>query len=83
MAAATIPMLHKSSHVVDGGSSSELFELGNLVLVDFSSFGGSRVFLGSTSSNSVSLHSLAANKHSNSYMEDSNKKLFKVVRINE
>ena len=40
MAAATIPMLHKSSHVVDG-SSSELFELGNLVLVDFSSFGGS------------------------------------------
>ena len=82
-AAATIPMLHKSSHVVDVSSSSELFELGNLVLVDFSSFGGSRVFLGSTSSNSVSLHSLAANKHSNSYMEDSNKKLFKVVRINE
>ena len=78
MAAATIPMLHKSSHVVDG-SSSELFELGNLVLVDFSSFGGSRVFLGSTSSNSVSLHSLAANKHSNSPWKIPIKKLFTVV----
>ena len=77
-AAATIPMLHKSSHVVDG-SSSELFELGNLVLVDFSSFGGSRVFLGSTSSNSVSLHSLAANKHSNSPWKIPIKKLFTVV----
>ena len=78
MAAATIPMLHKSSHVVDG-SSSELFELGNLVLVDFSSFGGSRVFLGSTSSDSVSLHSLAANKHSNSPWKIPIKKLFTVV----
>ena len=78
MAAATIPMLHKSSHVVDG-SSSELFELGNLVLVDFSSFGGSRVFLGSISSDSVSLHSLAANKHSNSPWKIPIKKLFTVV----
>ena len=77
-AAATIPMLHKSSHVVDGNSSSELFELGNLVLVDFSSFGGSRVFLGSTS-DSVSLHSLAANKHSNSPWKIPIKKLFTVV----
>ena len=78
-AAATIPMLHKSSHVVDGSSSSiELFELGNLVLVDFSSFGGSRVFLGSTS-DSVSLHSLAANKHSNSPWKIPIKKLFTVV----
>ena len=78
MAAATIPMLHKSSHVVDG-SSSELFELGNLVLVDFSSYGGSRVFLGSTSGDSVSLHSLAANKHSNSPWKIPIKKLFTVV----
>ena len=63
-----VPFMHPCTHL--GFQNYEIIKKANF-------------FCKKSEESVVSLHSLAANKHSNSYMEDSNKKLFKVVRINE